>query len=167
MARSDDSARRVYACLTAVTQAISSQAYAVESVLHERLPDLRDVFETFFRVQETIHDMLESLPASEVAPDTVELDALTHLLDKWLSLTATVDSDIARYPVWRHIQEFIEDLEPENPRLWSRRIQPLLHQLQRPVYAPPRYLNIQEPTLSRHPLPPYPPHWIDENTNYC
>ena len=100
-------ARRVYACLTSVTQAFSSHAYAVESVLHERLPDLRDVFETFFRVQETIHDMLESLPASEVAPDTAELDALTNLLDKWLSLTGTVDSDIARYPVWRHIQELI------------------------------------------------------------
>ena len=70
--------------------------------------------------------MLESLPASEVAPDKAELDALTGLLDKWLLLTGTVDSDIARYPIWRHTQELIEDLEPSNPRFWNRRIQPLL-----------------------------------------
>ena len=70
--------------------------------------------------------MLESLPASDVAPDPAELDALNQLLDKWLLLNGTVDSDIARYPVWRHNQELIEDLEPSNPRLWNRRIQPLL-----------------------------------------
>ena len=55
--------------------------------------------------------MLESLPASEVAPDTAELDAL-NLFEKWLLLTGTVDSDITRYPIWCHIQELIEDLEP-------------------------------------------------------
>ena len=126
-------ARRVYALLASVTQAFSNHPYAVETVLDERLPDLRDVFDSLFRFQETIHDMLESLPASEVAPDTAELDALNHILDKWLLLTGTVDSDIARYPVWRHIQELIEDLEPSNPRLWNRRIQPLLRRLQKPV----------------------------------
>ena len=137
----------------------------MESVLDEQLPDLRDVFDSFFRFQETIHDMLESLPPSEVAPDIAELDALNHLLDKWLLLTETVDSDIARYPVWRQIQELIEDLEPSNPRLWNRRIEPLLRHLQKPVYAPPRSINILEPPLSRHPLPPFPPHWVDENTD--
>ena len=43
-------ARRVYARLASVTQAFSSHAYAVESVLGERQPDLREVFETFFHV---------------------------------------------------------------------------------------------------------------------
>ena len=71
----------------------------MESVLDKKLPDLRDVFDSFFRFHETIHDMLESLTASEVAPDTAELDALNQLLDKWLLLTGTVDSDIARYHV--------------------------------------------------------------------
>ena len=83
-------ARRVYACLASVTQALSSHAYAVESA-----PGHRDVFDTFLRFQETLHDMLESLPASEVFPDPAELDALNQLLDKWLHLTGTVDSDIA------------------------------------------------------------------------
>ena len=59
--------------------------------------------------------MLESLPASEVFPDTAELDALNQLLDKWLILTGTVDADIARYPVWHHITELVEDLNPRAP----------------------------------------------------
>ena len=88
-------ARRVYACLASVTQAFSGHAYAVESALQERAPGHRDVFDTFFQFQETLHDMLESLPASEVFPDPAELDALNQLLDKWLHLTGTVDSDIA------------------------------------------------------------------------
>ena len=100
-------ARRVYACLSTVTQALSSHAYAVESALHKRVQEHRDVFDTFFRFQDTIHDMLESLPASEVFPDTAELDALNQLLDKWLLLSGTVDADIARYHVWRHITELI------------------------------------------------------------
>ena len=93
----------------------------MESALDERLPDLREVFDSFFRFQESLHDMLESLPASEVEPVPAELDTLNQLLDKWLLLTGTVDADIARYHIWRHIQELIEDLEPSNPRLWSRR----------------------------------------------
>ena len=75
-------ARRVYALLESVTQMFSRHAYAVESVLDENLPDLLEVFDSFFRFQETIHDMLESLPASEVATDPAELDALNQLLDK-------------------------------------------------------------------------------------
>ena len=80
-------------------------------------PGLRDVFDTFFRFKETLHEMLESLPASEVLPDPEELNAINQLLDKWLLLTGRVDSDIARYPVWRHITELVEDIERKSPRL--------------------------------------------------
>ena len=52
---------RVYALLASITQAFSSHAYTVESALDERDPRPRDVFDTFFRIQEAIHDMLESL----------------------------------------------------------------------------------------------------------
>ena len=61
--------------------------------------------------------MLESLPASEALQDADEYSTLNQLLDKWLHLTGTVDSDIARYHVWRYIMELVEDLEPSNPRL--------------------------------------------------
>ena len=64
--------------------------------------------------------MLESLPASEVLPDANEFSILNQLLDKWLHLTGTVDSDIDRCPVWRHVAELVEDLEPSNPSLWSQ-----------------------------------------------
>ena len=92
-------ARRVYAILASVTQAFSSHAYAVESALHDRNSGSRDVYDTFFRFQEALHEMLESLPASEVLPDTNEFSVLNRLLDKWLHLTWTVDTDIARYPI--------------------------------------------------------------------
>ena len=100
----------VYAILASVTQAFSSHAYAAESALHERDPGPRDVFDTFFRLQEALHEMLASLPASEVLPDANEFSTLNQLLDKWLQLTGTVDSDIARYPVWHHVTELVEDL---------------------------------------------------------
>ena len=128
-------ARRVYAILASVTQAFSSHAYAVESALHERDPGPRDVFDTFFRFQEALHEMLESLPEFEVHPDADEVSVLNRVLDHWLHLTGTVDTDIARYPVWCHVTELIEDLEPSNPSLWSNRVQPLLHQLQNTYYA--------------------------------
>ena len=110
--------------------------------------------------------MLESLPASKVLPDADEFSTINQLLDKWLHLTGTVDSDIARYQVWRHITELVEDLEPSNPRLWNRGILPLQRQLQKPEYAPPRSISIREPTFNHHQLPPYPPHWVVENDNY-
>ena len=112
-------ARRVYACLASVTQAFSSHAYAVESALQERAPGHRDVFDTFFRFQETLHEMLESLPEFEVLPDTDKFIVLNRFLDHWLHLTGTVDTDIARYPVWRQVTELIEDLEPSNSSLCS------------------------------------------------
>ena len=66
--------------------------------------------------------MLESLPASGVLQDANEFSVLNRLLDKRLHLTGTVDTDIARYPVWRHVTELVEDLEPSNPSLWSNRV---------------------------------------------
>ena len=57
-------ARLVYAILASVTQAFSSHGYAVESALQERSPGPLDVYDTFFRFQEALHEMLESLPAS-------------------------------------------------------------------------------------------------------
>ena len=51
-------ARRVYAILASVAQAFSSHAYAVESSLHERDHGHRKVFDTFFRFQEALHEML-------------------------------------------------------------------------------------------------------------
>ena len=73
-------ARPVYASLALITQAFSSHAYAVESALQEMTPGLRDVFDTFFRFQDTLHEMLESLPATEVLPDADELSTLNQLL---------------------------------------------------------------------------------------
>ena len=104
-------ARRVYALLSSVTQAFSSHAYAVESALHERHAGPRDVSDTFFRFQEALHEMLESLPDSEVPPAVSEFSALNRLLDKWLHLTGTVDTDTARYHVWRRVTELVEDLD--------------------------------------------------------
>ena len=98
-------ARRVYAILASVTQAYSSHAYAVESALHERNPGPQDVFDTFFRFQEAFHYMLESLPEFEVHPDAAEFSVLNLVLDHWLQLTGTVDTDIARYHVWRQVTE--------------------------------------------------------------
>ena len=69
-------ARRVYASLASLTQAFSSHAYAVESAIQERTPGLRDIFDTFFQVQDTLHELLESLPTSEVLPDADELSTL-------------------------------------------------------------------------------------------
>ena len=92
-------ARRVYAILASVTQVFSSHAYAVESALHEMDPGPRDVFDTFFRFQEALHEMLESLPDSEVLPDANEFSVLNRLLVHCLHLTWTVDTDFARYPV--------------------------------------------------------------------
>ena len=85
----------------------------MESALQERNPGHRDVDDTFFRFQEALHEMLESLPASEVLQDANEFSVLNRLLDKWLHLTGTVDTDIARYPVWRHVTELVDDLEPQ------------------------------------------------------
>ena len=103
-------ARRVYALMASVTQAFSSHAYAVESALLERNPRLQDVFDTFFRFQEAFHEMLESLPESEVHPNADEVGVFNRMLDHWLHLTGTLDHDIARYPVWRQVTEHIEDL---------------------------------------------------------
>ena len=160
-------ARRVYASLASVTQAFSSHAYAVESARHERNPGPQDVFDTFFRFQEAFHDILESLPEFEVHPDAAEFSVLNRVLDHWLHLTGTVDIDIARYPVWRQVTELIEDLEPSNPSLWSNRVQPLLHQLQTTHYAPVRSILIPKTFLQHPPLPPYPPHCVDEQDTYA
>ena len=70
-------------------------------------PGLRDVIDTFFRLQDTLHEMLESLPASEGLADADELNTLNQLLAHWLHHTRTVDTDIARYPVWRNVTELI------------------------------------------------------------
>ena len=61
--------------------------------------------------------MRESPPESEVLPDAKEFSVLNHLLDKRRHLTWTVDTDIARHPVWRHVTKLIEDLEPSNPSI--------------------------------------------------
>ena len=103
-------ARRVYAILASVSQAFSSHAYAVESALHDRNSGPRDIFDTFFRFREALHKMLESLPESDVLQDANEFSVLNRLLDKWLHLTGTVDTDIARYQVWRHVTELTEDI---------------------------------------------------------
>ena len=83
--------------------------------------------------------MLGSLPESEVLPDANEFSVINRFLDHWLHLTGTVDTDIARYPVWRHVTELIEDLEPSNPSLWSNRV---LHQLENTEYAQLRHCGI-------------------------
>ena len=74
-------ARRVYALLASVTQAFSSHAYAVETALDGRDPSPRDVFDTFFRLQEALHDMLESLPDSEAHPETGQIGELNRRLN--------------------------------------------------------------------------------------
>ena len=40
--------------------------------------------------------MLELLPPSEVIPDANEFSVLNRLLDKWIHITCTVDTDVAR-----------------------------------------------------------------------
>ena len=52
--------------------------------------------------------MLEDLPASEVLPDSREFTYLNDILDQWLQLSGTVDTDIARYPVWRGVTDLVE-----------------------------------------------------------
>ena len=90
---------RLYALLALVTQSYSSLAYAVKSALQDRNPGPPDVYETFFRFKETFNGTIEDLPASEVLPDSSEFSHLNNLLDQWLQLSGTVDTDIARYPV--------------------------------------------------------------------
>ena len=102
--------------------------------------------------------MLEDLTASEGLPYSREFTYLTDLIDKWLQLSGTVDTDIARYPVWRWVTELVADLEPSNARLRSNRVQPLLQLLQNPDYALPRGIRIREPSFQHLPIPPYQPH---------
>ena len=139
----------------------------MESALHERDPGPRDIFDTFFRFQEALHEMLGFLPESEVLPDANEFSVINRFLDHWLHLTGTVDTDIAQYPVWCHVTELIKDLEPSNPSLWSNRVQPLLHQLQNTYYAPARSIRIPKTLFKHLPLPPYPPHWVDEQDTHA
>ena len=94
-------ARRLYTLLASVTQSYSSLAYAVESALKDRNPGPPDVYETLLRFQDAYNSMLVDLQASEVLPDSREFTYLNDLLDQWLQLSGTVDTDIARYPVWR------------------------------------------------------------------
>ena len=75
-------------------------------------PGPRDVYDTFFRFQEALHEMHESLSSSEVLIAAHEFSVLNRLLDKWLHLTGTVDTYIARYPVWRHVTELVEYSNP-------------------------------------------------------
>ena len=58
--------------------------------------------------------MLEDLQASDVLPDPCEFSYLSNLLDQLLQLSGTVETDIARYHVWRYVTELVKDLEPSN-----------------------------------------------------
>ena len=124
----------------------------MESALQERNPEPRDVYDTFFRFQEAFNEMLEVLPSYKILPDAREIRYLNKLLDKWLQLTGTIDTDIARYPVWRQVADLVGDLEASNPELWSNRVQPLLQLLQHPDYAPPLGIHIREPRFDHMPL---------------
>ena len=104
----------------------------MESALQDRNQGPRDVYETLFLFQGAFNGMLEDLPSSEVLPDSREFSFLNKLLDQWLQLSGSVDTDIPRYHVWRYVTELVEDLEPSNPGLWSNRVQPLLRLLKNP-----------------------------------
>ena len=111
--------------------------------------------------------MLEDLTASEILPDPREFTYLNDLLDQWLQLSGTVDTDIPSYPVWRGVTELVADLEPSNTRLWSNRVQPLLQLLQNPDYSPPRGIRIREPSFQHLPIPPYQPHLVPHDEMYA
>ena len=59
-------------------------------------PGPRDVYETFFRFQEALRDMLTDFHSSEVHPDSHEFSHLNTLLYQLLQLSCAVDTDIAR-----------------------------------------------------------------------
>ena len=65
--------------------------------VHE--PWTRDVYEPFFGFKEAFRDMLDNLHSSEILHDSREFSYLNMLLDQWLQLTGTIDTDIARYQV--------------------------------------------------------------------
>ena len=74
-------ARRVYASLASLTQAFSSHAYAVESAIQERTPGLRDIFDTFFQVQDTLHELLvHSRPPKSYRMHTSSALSINYLL---------------------------------------------------------------------------------------
>ena len=160
-------ARRLYALLATVNQSYSSLAYAVESALEDRNPGPPGVYEMFFNFQDTFNSMLKDLPDKGVLPYSREFIYLNELLEQWLQLSGTVDTDIARYPVWRHVTELVEDLEPSNPGLWSNRVQPLLRLLQNPDYAPPCGIRTREPRFDHLQLPQFPPHWASDSEGYA
>ena len=84
-------------------------------------PGPRDVYETFFRFQEALRDMLTDLHSSQILPDSRDFSRMNRLLDQCLQLSGTRDTDIARYPVWRYVADLVEDLEPVNPGIWVDR----------------------------------------------
>ena len=101
----------------------------MESALQDRNTGPRDLYESVFRFQEARSDMINDIRSFEVLHDSGEFSHLNKLLDQWLQLAGTVDTDIARYPVWRHVADLVEDLEPVNHGIWVDRIQPLLRLL--------------------------------------
>ena len=135
----------------------------MESALQDRNTGPRDLYESVFRFQEARSDMINDIRSFEVLHDSGEFSHLNKLLDQWLQLAGTVDTDIARYPVWRHVADLVEDLEPVNHRIWVDRIQPLLLLLQNHDYATPRGICIRESRFDHLPLLPFPPHWACEN----